>query len=65
MPISLTILFSIATSLCGQVCAIPWRRVRAESYTSVIEGRQASFEERVFDMQCELWALHDRYMDQM
>lgn len=54
----------IATTLLGRYCTTPWQRVNVPLLiTTGVEDRD--LDERVFEHQCRLWRIHDRYMDQM
>ncbi|KAF5575885.1 Nudix hydrolase [Fusarium pseudocircinatum] len=53
----------ISTSMLGRNCMIPWRRVRATPYLKACSNPTA--EETVFDAHCQMWFIHDRYMDKI
>jgi hypothetical protein len=54
----------IATTLLGRYCTTPWQRVNVPLLkTAGVESRD--LDEMVFEHQCRLWRIHDRYMDQM
>lgn len=54
----------IATTLLGRYCTTPWRRVNVPLLTSSGVGHR-HLDEVVFEHQCRLWNIHDRFMDQM
>jgi hypothetical protein len=54
----------IATSELGRQCVMPWRRIRTPSMLQTLEPCSTR-DDIAFAHQCELWFLHDRYMDQM
>lgn len=55
----------IATSLLGRHPLIPWQRVYASRYLDVLGPELPKVDEIVFDSQCRLWFIHDKYMDQI
>ncbi|PYH87306.1 hypothetical protein BO82DRAFT_397216 [Aspergillus uvarum CBS 121591] len=62
--IRLRALWSIATSLLGRNCMLPWRRIKTQSFISTV-GSAPSLDELAFDHQCRLWFIHDQYMDRI
>ncbi|KAF4634816.1 hypothetical protein G7Y89_g3285 [Cudoniella acicularis] len=57
-------IFSIATSILGRNCSVPWRCVEVPDMDSVL-GAGASINDIAFSHQCKLWYLHDKFMDQI
>ncbi|KAF5714450.1 Nudix hydrolase [Fusarium mundagurra] len=53
----------ISTSMLGRNCMIPWRRVRATPYLKSCSN--PTTEDTVFDAHCQMWFIHDRYMDKI
>ncbi|KAG5829852.1 hypothetical protein H9Q74_000005 [Fusarium xylarioides] len=53
----------ISTSMLGRNCMIPWRRVRATPYLKACSN--PTTEDTVFDAHCQMWFIHDRYMDKI
>ncbi|VTT74578.1 unnamed protein product [Fusarium fujikuroi] len=53
----------ISTSMLGRNCMIPWRRVRATPYLKACNN--PTTEDTVFDAHCQMWFIHDRYMDKI
>ncbi|EXM04554.1 hypothetical protein NOF04DRAFT_18514 [Fusarium oxysporum II5] len=53
----------ISTSMLGRNCMIPWRRVRATPYLEACSN--PTTEDTVFDAHCQMWFIHDRYMDKI
>ncbi|KAF5628690.1 Nit-4-like protein [Fusarium sp. NRRL 25303] len=53
----------ISTSMLGRNCMIPWRRVRATPYLKACSN--PTTEDIVFDAHCQMWFIHDRYMDRI
>ncbi|KAH7033734.1 uncharacterized protein B0I36DRAFT_362369 [Microdochium trichocladiopsis] len=54
----------IATSLLGRHPLIPSGRVQSIGFLSTLQ-RPPTLDETVFDLHCELWFLHDKYMDKI
>ncbi|KAF4415666.1 Nudix hydrolase [Fusarium acutatum] len=53
----------ISTSMLGRNCMIPWRRVRATPYLKACSN--PTTEDTIFDAHCQMWFIHDRYMDKI
>ncbi|CZR40770.1 uncharacterized protein FPRO_10358 [Fusarium proliferatum ET1] len=53
----------ISTSMLGRNCMIPWRRVRATPYLKACSN--PTTDDTVFDAHCQMWFIHDRYMDKI
>ncbi|KAF5644494.1 Nudix hydrolase [Fusarium sp. NRRL 52700] len=53
----------ISTSMLGRNCIIPWRRVRATPYLKACSTPAP--EDTVFGAHCQMWFIHDRYMDRI
>ncbi|RYC86013.1 hypothetical protein BFJ63_vAg11192 [Fusarium oxysporum f. sp. narcissi] len=58
-----TYMSRISTSMLGRNCMIPWRRVRATPYLKACSN--PTTEDTVFDAHCQMWFIHDRYMDKI
>ncbi|PMD33962.1 hypothetical protein L207DRAFT_498539 [Hyaloscypha variabilis F] len=54
----------MATSILGRNCTVPWRRVDVPNMNTIL-GPDASIDDLSFSYQCQLWFLHDQYMDQI
>ncbi|KAF5604555.1 Nudix hydrolase [Fusarium subglutinans] len=52
-----------STSMLGRNCMIPWRRVRATPYLKACSN--PTTEDAIFDAHCQMWFIHDRYMDKI
>lgn len=56
--------YRMATSLLGRNCTLPWRRVHVPDVSTGYE-LSMTIEQSAFSLQCQLWSVHDQYMDQM